>query len=293
MFCDNDQEWLDEVNDHLKTIADRTEAPPPWYATWKSLGPNPTIEQRVQFYQAMRDADDSLSDIAFNLIATEIGKSADKVFGKRFKLRWRFLGAIVTAKSLGMEGPPLPPQEDIDELQRDLEDGYNQLLVQCLEASGEFAMARMYIDDPEGFERKLEKGWIERAYADAYYVWIPDLCRAVETCLDADFAGVQCEYRIDTTDDGFAEIMIFPEFFESYGGKLDGAACKLKASFDLSKLRELFTDVLCFEQDTMPSKFGDIAVVEIWGSFQGNYAEVHVLERAPDDASPSLKVPCF
>jgi hypothetical protein len=292
MFCDNDQEWLEEVSEHLEIIANRTETPPQWYVDWKALGPKPTVEQRIEVYQAMRNADASLRDIVFNLIATEIVNSANKVFKKRFGRAVRAFCSATLIRNLGPELPDLPDQETLESIQRTLGDYSDEIVVKKLEACGEFAMARMFAEDPDGYEQTAKKGWIERVSLDGFEHWPLDLCRAVETCLSDDCAGLECDYRRDITPGGFEVLLIFPAFSELYGGNsFDGRVLKPTASFDLTKLRALFEDLFCFEQVTKQSESGEIVVVAIGGEFQGNEVCVDVLNRAPDDATPSIQIP--
>ena len=284
------------VHAKLAAIAAASAAPPPWSAAWARLGPRPTDEQRLAVYRAVRDAGALPDDAGFYLVAWQIDAVTLPYAEQALRDLEERLRAIERAHGLGEddcwpagEGPP-----EYREVQRQLHEAWDALYTAKLEELGEPAMARLYSDDREEFERRSAAGrqFFHRPDAEADFddtAWLDDLLEAVAGCAEAGSPMGPLGLR-HREEEGFWEVWIYPTPVELVGGAHDGAVVAPDFCLDLERLRSTFEVVADFGWNALGLHCPEGPYVHVEGVYRGREVYLQVLAQAPHDEEPGLKL---
>jgi hypothetical protein len=271
---------------------------PGWYEAWWRLTSESTVEETLSLCQAIRDSAVLPEDAGFHLVCFQVDLIAERLADTALREIELRLDAIRIAHGLtededwSLAEAPAEYRAVSEEYKRASDD----LFIRVLEAHGEHAMATLFRNDKDAFDRRNEAG---REYfhgpfrsgkADAAE-WLDSLLDEVAGCICAEspMANLSLLYR---KDEGCWEVDIFPEAVELVGGKDDGAVVNPLFSIDLDGFRSLFEQVVDFGWNALGSYDADGPYVWLEGQHQGRTVFLRILAEDPRDDRPGAKLSC-
>lgn len=151
------------IESRLASVIRETGDPPRWYEEWLQMGPEPTEQQRLALYQAVRDSHLLSEEAGFFLVSHQIDEIADRVVAVELHDMDERLTEIRQEYGLGYyefwtldEAP-----DEYRELLEVYLNAWDEIFARTLEEHGELEMARMFRQQRELFDRRVEAG---RAY---------------------------------------------------------------------------------------------------------------------------------
>ncbi len=163
-----------------------------------------------------------------------------------------------------------------------------------LEAYGEPALARLFRENREQFDRLSEAGrryfhGDQPAEEAGDPAWLDELLEAVASCVEPDSPMGPLGLRY-WEEDGFWEVWIYPTPVELVGGAQDGAVVLPGFTLNLVDFQAAFEEVVACVWDALGLDFPEGPHVAVEGRFQGHEVYLQVLARPPEDEEPGLKV---
>jgi hypothetical protein len=280
----------------LTELIDRLPIRPPWYDRWRSLGHDPSEEDRLEVYQEIRNSQILPDDAGFYLIAWQVDSIASAHAETDLRHLDERLEAIEAAHPL-VDEEAWESGEASAEHELVLEE-YHQawaaIFIAQLEEHGEPAIAELFQSDPEEFERRNESGrqffhGPRQSIDSGEPLWLDSLVNAVGESLAPDslMGPLGILYRVE---DGFWEVDIFPTPVELVGGAEDGAVVSPAYSLDLEHLRSVIGRVEDFGWNALGRAEGGGPFVWIEGNYQGHALLLRVLAQAPEGEEPGAKL---
>src|SRR4051812_30874010 len=148
------------IGARLAEVVGQAEAPPPWYAAWKRLGPGSSDEERLAVYRAVRDAGSVPEAAGFYLVSWQVDQAILGQVEEVLRGQEDELDAIRRRHGLG-EDDAWPPGEGPPEYEEAIQkyhDAWDGLYAAKLDALGEHAMAQLFRTDRARFDQLSEEG---------------------------------------------------------------------------------------------------------------------------------------
>lgn len=286
------QPWYIAVDVRLAEFATASPMVPLWYERWAQLTPESTEQERLAVYQAIRDSGSLPADAGFWLVALQADSLAaalaDQTLGD-LEDRMEEIRAEAGLDELD-HWPPGEEPAEYEELRHQRNEAWDFLYAAVLDRCGEEAMAQLFRNRRDEFDRRLDAG---RAWffgpepEDEEPSWLDDLVQAVANCIVSQGASIGSRFIVE--DDSW-QIWIYPMPVEVIGGANDGEIVTPGFTLELEWLRPAFERIDSTGWNSLGASPADGPFVWIEGIFQGHEVYVEILAQAPADEEANEKI---
>lgn len=278
------------INTRIAEVVKGLPSMPEWYDDWMQLAPETSEERRLAVYQAIRKSGVLPEDAGFFLVSWQ----ADVIASQRAETELKGMEDRLREieKQHGSEGlgdwPSGEAPAEYTQILSQYHPAWDKIFARTLAEFGEAEMASLFQTDEDAFGDRNDAGR-DYFHGSPEPEWLSNLVEGVTSAVEADSVMGPLGVRF-FEEDGFWEILMYPEPIELVGGAADGAVVLPGMSVDVRQIESLFDRVDAVHWDTNGFHGSEPPFLSVEGAFAGVELWLRFSAEAPDDEEPRLKL---